>query len=114
MMWLIKFYDNWSDEMDMEGFTVLNYSDYIEYMSLLCDTARMIDSGKVFELYFGTNEWNEYTSGEEFIRCFSAEAINSIEAESLKRLLLDGCEKYGQFPSGSELAYFISRENGVY
>ena len=114
MMWLVKFYDNWSDEMDMEGFTILNYEDYIEYMSLLCDTAKMIDSGRVFELYFGTNEQNEYSTGEEFIRCFSAKAINPIEAESLKRLLLSGCERYGHFPSGSELAYFISRENGDY
>ena len=114
MMWLIKFCDNWSDEMDMEGFTILSHSDYTEYRSLLCDTAKMIDSGKVFELYFGTNEWNEYTSGEEFIRCFSVKAINPFEAELLKRLLLDGCEKYGQFPSRSELTYFISEENGVY
>ena len=39
-MWLIKFCDNWSDEMDMEGFTILSHSDYTEYRSLLCDTAK--------------------------------------------------------------------------
>ena len=57
MMWLIKFADNWADEMDVEGFAVLGSKDFMGLITLIEDVAKKIDSGKTFEWYIGTNEW---------------------------------------------------------
>ena len=108
MMWLVKFYDNWADEMNMEGFAVFTYEEYEQFMRLVFDTAKKIDSGKTYELYFGTNEWNEYESGEEFLSCFTTVVLNPIEGNALKRLLIENFDKYGQFPSAADMMYFVS------
>lgn len=111
MHWLIKFYDNWADEMDVEGFVVYPYDDYINYMRIVHDTAKKIDSGKTFELYFGTNEWIEYSTGEEFLSCFNSELIGPTEANILNCLLVQDYNKYGHFPIAADMLYFLEEES---
>ena len=107
MMWLVKFADNWADEMDVEGFVVLNTKDFMNLMHLIESVAKKIDEGHVFEWYVGTNEWIDYIRGEDFKASFSCEVVSEEHANVLKSLLIGGFNKFGQFPSGIEMIYFL-------
>ena len=110
MMWLIKLADNWADEMDVEGFTVMSTQDFTQWAHLVEAVAKKIDKGHPFEWYIGTNEWIDWQSGEEFKEAFSCEIITDEEANILKRLLLEGYGRYGLFPSGEDMTYFLKDE----
>ena len=110
MMWLVKFADKWFDEMDLEGFTVLDVKDFIQLTYLIEDVAKKIDKGYVFECFFGTNEWIDYTRGEDFKRAFSCEVISKEHGNVLKGLLMGSFDKFGQFPSGIDMLCFLEDE----
>ena len=72
---LVLFNDDWADEMDMNGFSIMREDQWNWHVSALKASAYPV------ELYFGTNESNEYNSAEEIIRCYTVKAITDEEAE---------------------------------
>ena len=110
MMWLVKFYDNWADEMDIEGFSIMSTSQFTQWAKTVEEVAKKIDEGRSFEWYFGTNEWIDWKTGKDFKEAFSCEVITDEEAEVLKRLLLQGFAVYGLFPSGEAMTYWLEDE----
>lgn len=110
MMWLVKLADNWADEMDIEGFSIMSESDFTQWARTVEEVAKKIDNGHSFEWYIGTNEWIDWYSGEEFKEAFSYELITEGEANILKRLLLHEFASYGLFPSGEDMTYFLEDE----
>ena len=110
MMWLVKLTDNWADEMDIEGFSIMSTGQFTLWAKTVEEVAKKIDEGRSFEWYFGTNEWINWDSGKEFKEAFSCEVITDEEADVLKRLLLEDFDKYGIFPSGQDMAYFLENE----
>lgn len=110
MMWLVKFADNWADEMDIEGFSIMSTGQFTQWARTVEEVAKKIDEGHPFEWYFGTNEWIDWEIGNEFKEAFSCEVITDEEADVLKRLLLEDFYKYGIFPSGQDMVYFLEDE----
>lgn len=110
MKWLVKFADNWADEMDVEGFIVLTNEEFVGYAHLIEDTVKAINSGREFEWFIGTNEWIGYCEGETFKEAFSFEVIDDRFANVLKALLLEGYGSYGLIPSSEDMAYFLEDE----
>ena len=110
MMWLIKFYDNWADEMDIEGFSIMSTGQFTQWARTVEEVAKKIDEGRSFEWYFGTNEWINWDSGKYFKEAFSCDVITDEEANILKHLLPEEFDKYGIFPSGQDLVYFLEDE----
>lgn len=110
MMWLVKFYDNWADEMDIEGFSIMSTGQFTQWARTVEEVAKKIDEGHPFEWYFGTKEWIDWEIGKEFKEAFSCDVITDEEANVLKRLLLEGFDKYGIFPSGQDMTYFLEDE----
>lgn len=110
MMWLVKLTDNWADEMDIEGFSIMSTSQFTQWAKTVEEVAKKIDEGHSFEWYFGTNEWIDWNSGKDFKEAFSCEVITDEEANILKYLLLEEFDKYGIFPSGQDLVYFLEDE----
>lgn len=110
MMWLVKFADNWADEMDVEGFSIMSTGQFAQWAKTVEEVAKKIGEGHPFEWYFGTNEWIDWEIGKEFKEAFSCDVITDEEANVLKRLLLEGFDKYGIFPSGQDMAYFLEDE----
>ena len=110
MMWLVKFYDNWVDEMDIEGFSIMSTGQFTQWAKTVEEVAKKIDEGRSFEWYFGTNEWINWDSGKDFKEAFSCEVITDEETNILKHLLLEEFDKYGIFPSGQDLVYFLEDE----
>lgn len=112
MMWLVKLADNWADEMDIEGFSVMSTNECIQWAKTIEEVAKKIDEGQSFEWYIGTNEWIDWQSGKDFKEAFSCEIITDEEAEVLKRLLLEGMTSYGLFPSRESMTYWLGEEDG--
>ena len=110
MTWLVKFYDNWADKMDIEGFSIMSTGQFTQWAKTVEEVAKKIDKGRSFEWYFGTNEWINWDSGKDFKEAFSCEVITDEEANILKYLLLEEFDKYGIFPSGQDLVYFLEDE----
>lgn len=110
MMWLVKFADNWADEMDIEGFSIMSTGQFTQWARTVEEVAKKIDEGHPFEWYFGTNEWIDWEIGNEFKEVFSCDVITDEEANILKHLLLEGFDKYGIFPSGQDMTYFLEDE----
>lgn len=107
MMWLVKFTGNWADEMDTKGFSIMSTGQFTQWAKTVEEVAQKIDEGHSFEWYIGTNELIDWNSGKNFKEAFSCEVIADKEADVLKRLLLEGYEKYGFFPSSQDMTYFL-------
>ena len=103
MMWLVKFTDNWADEMDIEGFKTLSNSTFMQWARLVEDVAAAIDNGHEFEWYIGTNESIVYSTGRDFKNCFECEVIEDSYAEFLKETFIKSYDAYGHFPNDEVL-----------
>lgn len=79
MMYLIKFSDNWADEMDVEGFVVLSEEDKNECFDFL-----KREYGEGGDVYFGTNQYKEYKSLEKILEQYDIDEISEDEAKLLE------------------------------
>ncbi len=87
---LVKFDGNYADEFDMEGFTVFSLSEWYWHCWKILGDATFPQ-----ECYFGTNEFFEFESAEDYLRNFSLKLITKAEAETLYKLF-NG--HYGEIP----------------
>ena len=110
MMWLVKWEDNWADEMDLQGFALMTNEEFVHWARLVDAAAKKIDSGVTFDWYVGTNEWVDYDNGDDFKKASICEMISDKDAEVLKRTILGGSKFYGLFPSEEDLNYFLGDE----
>ena len=103
--YLVRFEENWADEMDIYGFAIFTaeeYSNWCHTLSRLCKAMNYA----VFTYSFGTNEEQEYEDFEEFMNCFTVKALPAEHAKML-RDSFDTDEYYGQFPGIDILNYYI-------
>lgn len=77
---MVKYEDNWADEMNIEGFMVMNSQELENWKSRI---------PKKYRFNLGTNEEIEYDSKKEFLNTIK---INSISVEEARFL-------YGHFGS---------------
>lgn len=112
--YLVQFKDNWSDEMDVSAFalyTVEEYNNWCHALSRLQDAMR---DGINFNYYFGTNEYNEYSSFKEFADCFTIKTIPADYAVVI-RSAFDIQNHYGDFPTLDNINIYVEdmeRYNG--
>lgn len=93
-MILVKFDDNWADEMDVSGFKLYDNIDAWKKRVDECD-----EEGYYTEVYFGTNEYNEYDSMDEFLRNFEVLEITDEYAAVIETLFPEAATcGYGLFP----------------
>lgn len=111
MMWLIKFSDNWADEMHVEGFTVMSTKDFALFAQTVENVCKKINSGRTLTWYIGTNEWIEYYTGEDFKNSFDCTIIEDTQAMVLNSLLIEGKTKYGLFPCVGILEDFLADDS---
>jgi len=92
--YLIKFRDNWSDEMNIYGFSVMTSEEWSKYSNTLKNHKNR------FNYYIGTNEDVEYRNGNELLRRMNPKEINLNEYNFLKENFksYDGI-KFGFFPN---------------
>ena len=91
-MYLVKFRDNWADEMDIEGFNLMTKKEFKEFMKELKEN----DNDGIYCVSFGSNEWNEYESWENLESRFTCIEITKEEASVIRNTI---GEEFGIFPS---------------
>lgn len=94
---LVEFSTNWADEIDLSGFKIY---DKLEWEELVAKVSLHKSS---FQVYFGTNESNEYENGEALLEEYTISHLNDSDAEVIMRLL--GGE-YGMFEDPLEVFEF--------
>lgn len=98
-VYLLRFYDNYCDEFDIEGFVVVDGIELSEWMAAMEKLRESMKNGKSFEFYFGTNEWVEYEEYEEFADCFTCTPISMEEAQFLRTKVIGEYTSFGIIPS---------------
>ncbi len=88
---LIKFHDDWADEMDVEGFFITTQEDWDEKVQTLIEK---FPYGLTYVL--GTNEDIEYESPTHILKCYKTVIITDELAQQLENLF-PGKSGYG-FP----------------
>lgn len=108
MKWLVKFADNWADEMDVEGFAIFGTKDFMGFMKLADDVANKISEDRPFTWYIGTNEWVDWHDGKRFKEAFNCEVISDEQAEVIQSFVI-GKEffHYGLFPDSDVMVDFL-------
>lgn len=80
---LIKFYDNWADEMDIYSFYLRPKGFFEKLKEVVNKYFKYEDS---LELYVGTNEEITYGSASEVLNSFYVTNISEEEAKTIKKL----------------------------
>lgn len=75
---LIKHKDNWADEIDLEGFSIMESDAWNKRKE---DISNMT---KPFTVYVGTNEEIDYKNGNAFLRTLTVKEITDTEFNFLK------------------------------
>ncbi len=106
-MLLVKFEGNWADEMDIYGCHVMTKEQW-EFKKNEINHTPFPQ-----EVNFGTNEYEEYETPEQYLRHFEVIEITEVEAEIINRLfgayygefaIIEGnapkefYEEYGHYP----------------
>ena len=77
---LVKWSDNWADEMDIEGFIIDDKEKVEEWLNNMKSITRH------FDICIGTNEDVDYDNGEQFAETISVIDITEEDEKLLKRL----------------------------
>lgn len=88
-MVLLKFEDNWADEMDVAGYEVITLRQ-LEHFNKRVEA--YFSENDSFEYYFGTNEFIEYNSAIELLSKYSVLTITETDYQTLNKL---GLLKFG-------------------
>jgi hypothetical protein len=80
---LITLNRDWADEFNVEGMVVLSASEWEAHKKLAQDYFEEKGSA---EVYFGTNEFLEYSSYNEYIKEFKITELNKKQFDVLKEL----------------------------
>ena len=103
--YLVRFEENWADEMDIYGFAIFTAEEYSNWCHTLSRLRKAMNYA-VFTYSFGTNEEQDYEDFDEFLNCFTVKAIPAEHAQFF-RSAFDTNEYYGQFPTIDNLNCYI-------
>lgn len=89
-MKLAKFDKDWADEFSMSGHELFTDAEWNEFVT-------NVEAHKYpRELYFGTNEYYDFESAQDFYEAIEIQEISQADGETLQRL---GLARSGYFPS---------------
>ena len=103
--YLVKFEENWADEMDISAFAVFSAKEYRCWRHVMDRMEKAMEHA-VLTYTFGTNEEQEYEDFKEFDRCFTVKTITNDEANTIRDAF--GIDTYyGGFPGINTLNYYL-------
>lgn len=108
-MYLVKWSDDWADEMIIVGLTIMSESQLKAFRS---QYEKWFDYNSALEFFCGTNEQIDYSSYTEFMKAFDIVALTDIEAHVLSNTIIyeesDGV--FGQMPDLAYLTWLAEDE----
>lgn len=102
-MKLVKWDDNWADEMDICGFVIMTDEEYKEFNQYVNNIF------VPFEISVGTNEELNYENGEDFLRSITVKEITEEETKVLDKFFKNN--KYGHTSFVSTIEYYGKDED---
>ena len=103
--YLVKFEENWADEMDVSAFAVFSAKDYRNWRSVMDRVEKAMEQA-VLTYSFGTNEEQDYEDFREFDGCFTVKPITQNQANTIREAFeID--TNYGDFPGLDALNYYL-------
>jgi hypothetical protein len=91
---LIKYKDNWADEMDVYGFHIMSEKAWNFFLSILDNNSEHFDDGD-FSIGVGSNEEIHYKSKEDLLSAFEVVKVTDTTEATIR---LNFKLPYGQFP----------------
>lgn len=98
MYYLVKYNDNWADEMDINGFALFTEEEHDEFISMVNKICDLLRAGETFEYYIGTNEFIIHDYEPYFADSFKIHSISPLAYEFIRDNMCDGGSIYGFFP----------------
>lgn len=91
-LFLVKYKDNWADEIDVEGCQVMTENEFHNYFNA---AKKAFNECNCINFYIGSNESIEYENYEDFIKSIQIINISKDAYEVLQKFNL---YDYGIFP----------------
>jgi len=89
-MLLIRYYDNWADEMDLFGIAIIAE----EKWDAICAKIKETFDAQMIRYSVGTNEDIEYEDYEQWINCFVVDPLTLEQATTLISVLTAHGNRY--------------------
>ncbi len=95
MSWvLVQLNDNWADEMDLDGFQIMDEEKW------KISEERLRRSENYIEIYVGTNEEIDYRNGKDFLKSLTIISISDDQFDFIKKTF---GKTWGIFPLNQAL-----------
>ena len=81
MFYYVHYKDNWSDEMFVEGFSIMDEKKYERYTATVNAIVADIECGRPFSYWIGSNEEIEYNNVNDFLSAFEISEFSIIPTD---------------------------------
>lgn len=112
MFYYVHYVDNWADEMELEGFALMDEKEYEHYTATVNAIIADIESGLPFIYYVGSNEEIEYDNVDDFLSAFETSEFEEYP-EGIEMVFGKKFPEFGFFPYGQMLDTLWDRANGL-
>jgi len=83
MKYVIKYSDNWADEMDVCGWGLFSEEEKDNFLKVIDN---YFEDACEYFLYVGTNQEIEYENKEDFMNSFEIVEISDEEGKTIKKI----------------------------
>lgn len=112
MFYYVHYVDNWADEMELEGFSIMDEKEYEHYVATVNAIIADIESGLPFVYQVGSNEEIEYNNVNGFLSAFEVSEFEEYP-EGIEMIFGKKFPEFGFFPYGQMLDTLWDRANGL-
>ena len=112
MFYYVHYVDNWADEMELEGFALMDEKEYEHYTATVNAIIADIESGLPFIYQVGSNEEIEYNNVDSFLSAFEVSEFEEYP-EGIEIVYGKKFPEFGFFPYGQMLDTLWDRANGL-
>lgn len=112
MFYYVHYVDNWADEMELEGFALMDEKEYEHYTATVNAIIADIESGLPFIYQVGSNEEIEYNNVDNFLSAFEVSEFEEYP-EGIEIVYGKKFPEFGFFPYGQMLDTLWDRANGL-
>lgn len=112
MFYCVRYIDNWADEMELEGFSIMDEKEYEYYTATVNAIIADIESGLPFVYQVGSNEEIEYNNVNGFLGAFEVSEFEEYP-EGIEMIFGKKFPEFGFFPYGQMLDTLWDRANGL-
>lgn len=112
MFYYVHYVDNWADEMELEGFALMDEKEYEHYVATVNAIIADMECGQPFIYYVGSNEEIEYDNVDDFLSAFETSEFEEYP-EGIEMVFGKKFPEFGFFPYGQMLDTLWDRANGL-